>query len=337
MEANDSLLDLGAQLMAEHYPHLEIFKIEVIQGGGIKTIWKLETSIGTVCLKRIRKSIPIVKFTTAAQAYLASNNALVADIIPTKDDGLYCIHEGYALVLYNWIEGSDLRMDENWDDLSAGLKGLAEFQQASIGFIPDDDCAVYDRMGAWPDHYMKMYEELMKWKNQSDTLTSSFHQTYSSTSEQMIAIAKQAIQLLQDSAYSEWVHSIGKYGYLCHQDYGKGNALLTEQGVYILDLDNLAYDLPIRDVRKLISKYMDHLERWDGEVLERIISCYESILPLSPAQRRILYIDLLFPHKYYGYVKNPFKKGEAGELKKILEDYQFEIEKQAVLNQLLGR
>jgi len=192
-------------------------------------------------------------------------------------------------------------------------------------------------MGAWPDHYMKMCEELSQWKQQADMESTSFHQTYSRTSEQMIIMAKQAIQLLQDSAYSDWVYAIGKYGYLCHQDYGKGNALLTEQGVYILDLDNLAYDLPIRDVRKLISKYMDHLERWDGEVLERILSCYESVLPLSAAQRAILYIDLLFPHKFYGYVKNPFKKREPGELKKILEDYQFEIDKQSVLTPLLRR
>lgn len=337
MEANDSLLDLGAQLMAEHYPCVAIFNIQIIQGGGIKTIWKLDTSIGTVCLKRIRKSIPIVKFTTAAQAYLTNNNALVAHIIPTKDDGLFCIHEGFALVLYSWIEGSDLMMDENWNDLCSGLKGLAEFQMASKGYIPTDDCAVYDRMGAWPDHYMKMYEELIEWKNQSDMLTSSFHQTYSRTSEQMIAMAKQAIELLGASTYTQWVNAIGKYGYMSHQDYGKGNALLTERGVYVLDLDNLAYDLPIRDVRKLISKYMDHLERWDAEVLERIISCYESVLPLSPEQREILYIDLLFPHKYYGYVKNPFKKGEPGELKKILEDYQFELGKYAVISPLLRR
>ncbi len=337
MEANDSLLDLGAQLMSEHYPHLEVLSMKVIQAGGIKTIWKLETSTGTVCLKRIRKSIPIVKFTTGAQAYLAGNNALVAHIIPTKDDGLFFIHEGYALVLYTWIEGSDLRMDENWDDLCNGLKGLAAFQQSSVGYIPTNACAVYDRMGAWPDHYMKMYKELIEWKNQSDMRTSSFHQTYSSTSVLMITMAKQAIELLGASTYTQWVHAIGKHGYMSHQDYGKGNALLTEKGVYVLDLDNLAYDLPIRDLRKLISKYMDHLERWDAEVLERIISCYESVLPLSLEQREILYIDLLFPHKYYGYVKNPFKKNEQGELKKILEDYQFELEKYAIISPLLGR
>ncbi len=337
MEAKESLLSLGEQIMAEFYPDLEIFSIHIIQGGGIKTIWKLDTSTGTVCLKRIRKSIPIVKFTTAAQAYLASKHALVARIIPTKDNELFCIHEGFALVLYSWIEGSDLRMDENWDDLCNGLKGLAEFQLASRGYIPPEDGAVYDRMGVWPDHYNKMYEELMAWKAQSDAETSSFHQTYSRTSIQMIAMAKQAIELLEASDYAQWVQAIGKHGYMIHQDYGKGNALLTDRGVYILDLDNLAYDLPIRDVRKLISKYMDHLEQWDAKVLERILSCYESVLPLSPAQREILYIDLLFPHKYYGYVKNPFKKGEAGELKKILEDYQFELEKEAIISLFLSR
>lgn len=70
-------LNLGKRLMAENYPQIVIKHIQVIQSGGIKTIWKLETSVGTVCLKRIRKSIPIVKFTTAAQAYLYQKEPLL--------------------------------------------------------------------------------------------------------------------------------------------------------------------------------------------------------------------------------------------------------------------
>jgi spore coat protein I len=37
---------------------------------------------------------------------------------------------------------------------------------------------------------------------------------------------------------------------LCHQDYGKGNALLTDEGVMVIDLDNVSFDLPARDLRK---------------------------------------------------------------------------------------
>lgn len=331
---NNEDLILGKNLMNENYPHITVTEIKVIQGGGIKTVWKLETSIGTVCLKRIRKSIPIVKFTTAAQAYLYAKGALVCSIIPTKDGELFFVHEGYALVLYSWIDGSDLEMDKNPEHLYTGLKGLAQFHQDSVGFIPPDDCETYDRMGVWPDHYSKMIEELKQWKSDAEKKTSEFHQIYVQTVDEMIGRAEQALQLLQSSCYSEWIHSIGEYGYLCHQDYGKGNALQTDKGVYVLDLDNLTYDIPLRDVRKLITKRMEELG-WNPEELEHLINCYESILPLTPGQKQILYIDLLFPHKYYGYVKNPFKKGEQGEVKKLLKGYQFDLEALPVLQKVL--
>jgi spore coat protein I len=330
------LQQLALQLMAEHYPHIQVHRLEIIQAGGIKTIWKLETSLGKVCLKRIRKSIPIVRFTTAAQAYLSSKGALVARIIPTKNGLLYFVHEGYALVLYSWINGTDLEMEENLEHLRAGIAGLAQFQKASVGFQPPEDCEIYDRMGLWPHHYTKMIEELEQWKDESEQQSSEFHQTFARAALDIIAMAKQALQLLQASCYDEWVQSIGKYGYLIHQDYGKGNALRTSKGVYVLDLDNLAYDLPIRDLRKLITKRMEELERWDPGELQEHIRCFEAVLPFTDEQRHVLYIDFLFPHAFYGEAKNPFKKGDLErETEKIEEAYQFEMEKWAVLKQLL--
>lgn len=330
-------LELGKQLMTENYPHLDMVGIEVIQDGGIKTIWKIETSSGTVCLKRIRKSIPIVKFTTAAQAYLSGKGALVADIIPTKENELFFIHEGYALVLYSWINGSDLEMEDVEEYAFAGIKGLAQFHKDSVGFVPPVDCDTYNRMGVWPDHYKKMLEEMKQWKVDAAKQTNPFNQAYINMADEMIKMADEAVQLLQASYYLEWVKDIGEYGYMCHQDYGKGNALLTDKGVYVLDLDNLAYDIPIRDIRKLITKRLEEIDTWKLVDLERMISCYESVLPLTEEQRKLIYIDMLFPHNFYGCVKNPFKKGKVGEEKKIHKVYQMEMYKLPALHQVLKK
>ncbi|MED3623796.1 CotS family spore coat protein [Neobacillus thermocopriae] len=328
-------LELGKQLMAENYPHLQLTNIEIIQGGGIKTVWKVETTEGTFCLKRIRKSLPIVKFTTSAQAYLSSKGALVAAIIPTKDNNLYFVHEGYALVLYSWIEGTDLDMEKNQEHLEIGLKGLAQFHKDTVGFVPPSDCETYNRMGVWPDNFKKMLEEFKQWKLVSEQLNTPFHQTYLNIADEIIEMAEKSVQLLDRSCYHEWVKEIGEYGYMCHQDYGKGNALQTEKGVYVLDLDNLAYDIPLRDVRKLIFKRMAELESWDLNLVEHLINCYASVFPLTEDQRKIIYIDLLFPHKFYGYVKKPFKKGKDGEIRKLLKTFKVEEDKMPVLRKLL--
>jgi spore coat protein, CotS family len=336
LDDQQRLLELGKQFMIENYPDWEVYEMNVIQSGGIKTIWKMDTSQGTFCLKRIRKSIPSVRFTTSAQDYLYRKGAWVARIAPTRNGQLFFVHEGYALALYEWIEGSDLQMDEDPDHLAFGLKGLARFHLDSVGYVPPADSEISSRMGAWPDHYEKLIEELTKWKKAAQQEQSPFHQAYLQTVDDMLAMADQALQLLQTSSYAEWVQQIGEHGYLCHQDYGSGNALLSGHNVYILDLDNLTYDIPLRDVRKLIVKRMDELQRWDEDELQRIIACYESVFALSEAQRRILYIDLLFPHEFHGASKNPFKKGKKAEANKIMEAYEFEIEKAALIRTLLS-
>ncbi|AOZ94430.1 CotS family spore coat protein [Paenibacillus crassostreae] len=328
-------LSVGLQLMSEQYPHIKVHEAAVIQDGGIKTIWKLETSEGTVCLKRIRKSLPIVDYTTKVQTYLFNKGALVAEIIPTKDSELYFVLDGYGLVLYRWIVGSDLDMEGIPEHLEHGLSGLAQFHLQTVGFVPPPGSQVYNRMGVWPDNYTSMLEEFLKWKSIAVSETSEFHKKYLNHIDEIIAMAEYSIELLNKSCYAEWVESIGDYGYMCHQDYGKGNALLTEQGVYVLDLDNLAYDIPLRDVRKLIMKRMKEVGEWKANELNRWVCAYAAVLPLSADQKRILYIDLLFPHEFHGTCKNVFNKGKPGELKKINQSYLAETAKLPTLNLVL--
>lgn len=335
MDLNQEELKLGKRLMAANYPQIAVKNIRVIQSGGVKTVWKLETSAGTVCLKRIRKSIGIVKFTTAAQDYLFKKGAIVAKIIPTKDKRLFFVHEGYALVLYAWVQGSDLEMDRVPEHLYTGLKGLAQFHKDTMGFIPPEDCDIYDRMGVWGKHFSGMRDEFILWKEQAMQGKSPFHLSYVKNGDAMIEMADRAVKLLEASCYGQWVADIGKYGYMCHQDYGKGNALQTSRGVCVLDLDNLTYDIPLRDIRKLLLKRMEQLGRWDANELKKCMSYYEAILPFTPEQMQVLYIDLLFPHKLYGYVKTPFKKGVPGDEKKLQNIVTFEMEKLPVLKKLI--
>lgn len=332
-----SLLELGVRLMGEHYPELTVKQAAIVQSGGIKTIWKMETDAGPVALKRIRKAVPTVRFTTAAQSYLVSKGALVPRIFPTGEGKLFFVHDGHPLALYEWIDGRDLYMEEVAEHLRAGVRGLARFHRDTAGFVPPEDGQAYDRMGAWPRHYGDMREELARWKSDAERRESAFHQIYAREAASMIRLADRALDLLRQSCYAEWVDALGPYGCMCHQDYGKGNALETERGVYVLDLDNLAYDVPLRDLRKLIVKRMDYLERWDEAELDRIIGWYTSVHPLTEPQLQLLYIDLLFPHDFYGTAKNPFKKGKRGETDKLLESVAFERAKLPILASRLGR
>lgn len=88
-----------------------------------------------------------------------------------------------------------------------------------------------------------------------------------------------------------------------HQDYGWSNGQMGANGMWIIDLDGVAYDLPIRDLRKLITGTMADLFRWDTTWVREMIQSYHEANPISSQLYDILMIDLSAPNEFYKNVK----------------------------------
>ena len=73
--------------------------------------------------------------------------------------------------------------------------------------------------------------------------------------------------------------------------------------MWIIDLDGVAYDLPIRDLRKLITGTMADLYRWDATWVREMIKSYHEANPISSQLYDILMIDLSAPNEFYKNVK----------------------------------
>lgn len=73
--------------------------------------------------------------------------------------------------------------------------------------------------------------------------------------------------------------------------------------MWIIDLDGVAFDLPIRDLRKLISGTMADLYKWDTTWVREMISAYHEANPISPKLYEVLLIDLSLPSEFYKNIK----------------------------------
>ena len=105
------------------------------------------------------------------------------------------------------------------------------------------------------------------------------------------------------SSYFDLVKNGNEYWGLVHQDYGWSNGQMGEDGMWIIDLDGVAYDLPIRDLRKLISGTMADFFRWDATWVREMIKAYHEANPISPELYDILMIDLSLPNEFYKNIK----------------------------------
>ncbi|MHB9096008.1 MAG: CotS family spore coat protein [Eubacteriales bacterium] len=309
--------------------------IKIVQGRGIKTVWKMETATGPVCLKRLRKTEEEAVFSINAQQYMAGKGAKVPAIYPTKSGSLYLNRNGEIFVLYQWIGGNAIHMDKR-EDLSRAVTGIAEFHRDSAGYIPPRGCKVSSELGRWPHNYEFKKQQLLDWKaTAAEKPTDPTYKIFAANVNFFVELAEQTLTLLKKSAYSDWVKEIEAKGNLCHQDYGDGNALWTAEGICVLDLDGVTFDLPARDLRKIITKRMTKQGSWNTNIIHNITGWYSTSNPLTSEQLKVLYIDLLFPHEFHNIAKNPFMKQKLTKPDKITEVVKLEKQKINLILKLL--
>lgn len=307
----------------------------IIQNNGLKTLWKFKDKEQTFCLKRLRHQMDKAAFTVNAQIHIYNNQGKVPQIYRNKDNEAITEHEGQLFVLYEWIQGRDLNFSLP-SDLAIAVKGLARFHLASKGYTPPDYARVSSKLNNWPKQYESMHNRLENWKEvaiSKEEIPS--HQAYLSCIDEMLEIAKMAIEALKKSSYEKLTSIQLQECTLCHQDYGEGNVIYSKDILYVIDLDGATYDLPLRDLRKIIGKQMQNSRNWNEDKIMSLLKWYEEVNPLSQEDKKILIIDLMYPHWFFGTVKDIFKKDKVISSSKIKGAATFERRKLQLLEKLL--
>lgn len=334
MDAQDvSLQDIAREVLARY--DVEPERIQVIQQGGIKTVWKVLTGKGIVCLKRLKQTKEKALFSVGAQRYIKSKGGNVPGVILNKAREAITERNHELFVLYEWIEGKQLNFD-NKEDFMAAMEGLAQFHKFSRGYQPPESARVSTKIAKWPDQYRSMLNRMNEWRSVSNRKAGiSVYDSYLKWVDPIMTLGEKAIQYLEDSRYSSLSATGSSAVVLCHQDYGKGNALLTPGGVWILDMDGVTFELAARDLRKIILKTMENKGKWNTESMKEILSWYEKENQLSVDEKQMIYIDTLFPHSFFGTVKNQFLKNKPVKASSIEKIGKIEMSKENSLESLI--
>ncbi len=311
-------------------------ELSVIQSGSVKTVWKFVYHNREYCLKRLKQSLDKVLFSVNAQIYIKNSGGNVPSILLNKNNEPIVDFDNQLFAVYEWINGRDLDFG-NAKHLSLAIEGLARFHAASKGYLANEGARVSSKLGKWPSQYESMKNRLIAWKEIAQTLVSPQHKSYSNCLDPIVDLADEAIMLLDKSKYRELTSETSNAPVLCHQDYGKGNALLASEGVVVIDLDGVTFDLPSRDLRKIIGKISENNFRWDKKTIDDIILWYSNVNEITDDEKKILYIDLLFPHWFFGLVKNQYDKNKDIKASEIERITKLELSKIPIISELLER
>jgi CotS family spore coat protein len=268
-------------------------------------IWKIQTNHGPRSLKVLHRTPARSLFSVGAQEYLVAKGARVPALIPSKSGELSVLRGGKLWIVTDWIEPLTPATKIDLAGAEQLCFGLGEFHKWSQGYVPPKGAEHASRLYRYPMTYHKILTKL-DWFRQIATLYSDLP-----ASQKLLSLipkyeqqAKNALYTLEQSPYQELIQRGETAWGLAHQDYGWSNGQIGPDGqIWIIDLDGVAYDLPIRDLRKLITSTMEDMGRWDLTWIRGMIDAYNRANPIEPELMQVFLIDMAMPNEFYKHIK----------------------------------
>jgi CotS family spore coat protein len=285
---------------------LSVKSIQVVttkpdKGGAI---WKLETNLGPKSLKLLHRRPTRSLFSLGAQEYLVDvQEARVPPIVKTKDGKNYVEAGGKLWFVAEWIEPLQ-PVTKDLEGAKQLCYALGEFHRLSKGYTPPEQAEIASRLHKWPRNYEKVITKMDWFRNIAKAYDEFPASSYLlEVVDEFEEQARRSLERLNQSSYFELIKLGNANWGLVHQDYGWSNGQMGAEGMWIIDLDGVAFDLPIRDLRKLITGTMADLYRWDVTWVREMIKAYHEANPITAELYEVLMIDLSMPNEFYKNIK----------------------------------
>ncbi|MCG7405807.1 CotS family spore coat protein [Paenibacillus sp. ACRRX] len=295
---------LGRQVMEQY--DMKVSSMVLITSKPDKggAIWKIETDKGPRSIKVLHRHPQRSLFSVGAQEYLVQVGARVPALIPTIDGRLYVEAGGKSWIVTDWIETLVPASKIDLEGAAQLCQGLGEFHTWTKGYKPPAGASKSSRLHGWIKYYQKIIAKIGWFRH----IAEAYNETAGSgpllqVVDDFERQAVEALERLNNSEYANMVAMGEPHWGLAHQDYGWSNGQMGPGGIWVIDLDGVSYDLPFRDLRKIITSTMDDMGVWDITWIRGMIEAYHLGNPFDQQMFEILWIDMAFPNEFYKHVK----------------------------------
>lgn len=246
--------------------------------------------------------------------------------LPTAEGDLLCEVDDNRFVLTEAVRGRDCDFDNN-QDVKIAAKALAQFHNASRGFVPADPNTFRRDLYKLPDTYRKRLAGLSKMKKLAEKGRDKFDSKYLENVDFYIKQGSHALKVLEDSAYNSLCARAEKEGQVSHNDFTHYNVRISENGTgIVMNMENMGVDIVQYDLANFIRRKMRKCD-WDIDQCQDLLTEYGNIWPLSPDDLRVTAAILEFPQKfwrtansYYNSKRGCVEKGHVMRMEETLSE-----------------
>lgn len=304
----------------------------------VKVSWRtrgaflLDTSVGRLLIREFSGSTYKLDKEQELLLHLKELGYLVDRMEPDNEGRLATVYrEYYKFVVKESLDGRECDTRSESEILKAASL-LAGMHRDMRGFceLGEDDrirLAAPDAVEEIARHnreLRKIYAFIRK-KNRKN----EFESAYLNCFPEILKEAQEVERSLQASSYGELRRQALQEGHFCHGEYLHHNILVQNGKMAVVNFEKFALDVQVNDLYLFLRKILEK-QNYDARLGSRILESYESVRPLTDAEREYLGIRMRYPEKFWklaNYYYNTNKAWIPGKHMEKLEKFLSQQEK----------
>ena len=262
----------------------------------------LESEQGIMLLKEYGASPTRIEFEEQLKQHLTEQGYPYVDAALKNVNGEYRTRDSYGnyWIVRRWYNGTecDIRNEKNIYRCAAHLGRLHELMK-----MPQTEserfCQSESMMEEMERHNREMkrvrsYIRAKKQKNEMEIcLLNSFQSFYQQACMAQSLLTESGYDLLWDATLAQ--------GRIRHGSYTYHNLFFADQEIVTTGFERAELGIQMEDLYGFLRKVMEK-NGWNWELGKQLIDAYQSERNLETAEKKLLYIRLLYPQKYWKLV-----------------------------------
>ena len=286
----------GVFLFAQPEKTLELYDLEVLEVTRGRGCYQCFTSLGTKVLvpfsgqkQKAEGLYELLKYMQECEIGME-----VEQVMKTREEELLVEdEEKNRYILKDWIRGTehaifDSGMHWNEKESLEAVRVLARVHKCLEEYTRRAEDFSYE------EAYAKKSRQLIKVKNFAKTRNTKneFERIYLEQFAHFYEQATQAMEMVKNNPQTGCEKGI------CHGDFTHHNILCNENGLSIVRFEGFKEGWFVSDLVNYIRKILEK-SRYDFQIARKLITAYGQERQLTEAERRMIYIQFLFPEKFF--------------------------------------
>ena len=300
---------------------LKYYKLQVLNIKRVRSVYKVETDHGNICLKQITKNKrKAVNGNVLVEELNKNGFPYVAKYFKTTNENLFVKHNNSYYYVTEWINGHECDLND-LNEAKKCMKLLANFHITTLK-IDGSKLKLRNNLKNWPKIFFGKLSDLEYYKNiiENKNAVSEFDNLYNSTINDFYNMGIASLHLLNCSDYYSLSKNASSQRSICHDSIYYQNIIKKDDDYYIIDLDSIKIDIHINDLGKVIRRLMFKKEyQWDFYKAKELIEAYSFVNPLSKSHLEAMLSMIVFPHKFWKLGKHRYIKRKHWSEKKYIK------------------